>query len=390
MGDVRFACLTIGSELLDGRVIDTNSRFLARELWASGFRLDHILTCTDDIQAIVEALTYLTGRYELIIITGGLGPTDDDLTRDAVARFCGVSLVENAESVATITEMLASRGREMNQSNRRQALIPAGATLVRNRYGTAPGFSIRKAKVTMVALPGVPRELHGMIRDEVVPVLTSHFDIVGHSKAVSIRIAGIPESDLNEILGRLSLPSSIELAYQVKYPEIIVQLRGDDRIVPTMRTIVEALPSECIVSDSGEKGAYRKLLEFLGSQNQSITLTESVTSGFMLRELFQIERDAGLDVIRGGWLLRGNVGSDDLSLVREIRNRCRADWGLGIFQVEGAAPQVILSGTHNEHQFAVDRLYTPGLKAEFLSWVAVDVARRALTGERHFSWVRAC
>jgi len=388
MSDVRFACLTIGSELLDGRVIDTNSRFLARELWASGFRLDHILTCTDDSQGIVEALTYLSPRYELIIITGGLGPTDDDLTREAVARFCGVQLLENAEAVSIITEMLASRGREMNPSNRRQALIPQGAELIRNRYGTAPGFRISKDNFMLVALPGVPRELYGMIREEVLPSLTSHFDIVGHSRAVAIRVAGIPESDLNELLSRLAIPSSIELAYQVKYPEIIVQLRGDDRVVSTMKGIVDLLPAECVVSDSSEKGAYRKLIELLASRNESIALTESVTAGLMLHELSQIERELRGNVIRGGWFLRGNIEPDELSVVSEIRRRCSADWSLGIFQTADSLPQIVLIGAKGVFQFEVDRAYTPGLKAEFLAWVAVDVARRELGGEQHFSWIR--
>jgi nicotinamide-nucleotide amidase len=388
MSDVRFACLTIGSELLDGRVVDTNSRLLARELWAGGFRLDHILTCTDESQAIIDALTYLMRRYELIIITGGLGPTDDDLTREAVARFCEVRLIECAQALATIREMLASRGRELNQSNRRQALMPEGAELVRNQYGTAPGFSIRKEHCTLIALPGVPRELYGMVKEEVLPSLARKFDIVGHSRVGSIRVAGIPESDLNEVIGRLSLSSSIELAYQVKYPEIIVQLRGDGAIDSAMKSIVGVLPPECIVSDCGETGAYRKLLQVLSSRNESIALMESVTAGLMIHELSQMEREVGSDVIQGGWVLRGITELDEIASVREIRSRSNSDWSLGIFQTGASLPRVILVGAVVERQFEVDRSYTPGLKAEFLSWVAIDVVRRELSGERQFSWIR--
>jgi nicotinamide-nucleotide amidase len=392
MSDVRFACLTIGSELLDGRVVDTNSRFLARELRPYGLRLDHILTCTDESKTIVEALTYLADHYDLILITGGLGPTDDDLTREAVARFCGVRLTENAQAVATLIEMLASRRREVNQSNRRQALIPEGAEFVRNQYGTAPGFSIRKDRCTLVALPGVPRELYGMIREEVLPFLIRQFDDVGlnsigRSRVVAIRVAGIPESDLNEVVGQLSIPSSTELAYQVKYPEIIVQLRGDDSIVSTMATIVDMLPPECLVSDCGEKGAQQKLLEILRSRNETLALTETVTAGLLLHELSRQEQELGSNVVKGGWLLCG-TGLDELAAVREIKNRCSADWSLGIFQTEDSRPRIILVGAAVDFSFEIDRSYASDLKAEFLSWAATDVARRELSGQRHFPWIR--
>ena len=391
MNDVRFACLTIGSELLDGRVIDTNSKFLAKELWRHGFRLDHIVTCGDEFQSIINTLSYLTKQYQLVIITGGLGPTDDDRTREALARFCGVTLIENTEAVLLITEMLAIRHREMTISNRRQALMPEGAEIIRNQYGTAPGFKITKDNCTMVALPGVPKELYPMVVEEVLPWLVEKFNIVSLSKLTSIRVAGIPESDLNEILSNLSIPSTIEVAYQVKYPEIIVQLRGDDSIASTMKQIINALPPECLISNAGEQGAYSKLVELLQIRKETLAITDTATQGLLLHELCQInnfssETTANLSgVIKGGWFFcQDNL--DEPAAVLDNRGRCSADWGLGVFQAKDQYRVWLIGGTI-KRCFLIKRPFVKNLRLDFLSWVAADIARRELSGEPHFSWI---
>ena len=141
------AVLSIGNEILDGRILDTNSQFLFEQLNPIGFHPSLNVTCTDEISEIQRALDYLLESAHLVIVTGGLGPTEDDVTRDAIAEYVGESLELNEQILKKLQERFAARGIAFPETNRKQALLPKNSFIVPNEHGTAPGMWMEKDDV---------------------------------------------------------------------------------------------------------------------------------------------------------------------------------------------------------------------------------------------------
>lgn len=169
----RAALLATGDELVTGDQVDLNSSWLATRLGELGWSVERAVLVGDDEERIAEAMTELAARCSLVISTGGLGPTLDDVTRHAAARAAGVELERCEEVVGRIRDWFAARGREMAPANERQALRPAGATWMLNSAGTAPGFRVRVGDAWLLVLPGPPREVHEVFEEEVRPFLAT-------------------------------------------------------------------------------------------------------------------------------------------------------------------------------------------------------------------------
>ena len=194
--------VTIGDELLLGFTIDTNGAFLARRLAERGIAVVRRTAVGDDLQAIASAVGEALERTGIVVTTGGLGPTSDDLTRDAVAAVFGRELRVDESHVDWMRERWRSRfGRDMPDSNRRQAMIPVGARKLDNRHGSAPGILIEDSRGAVVMLPGVPRELRGMAEDTLLPLLAKRGcggdDCI---RSLTLRSTGIAESLLQDRL----------------------------------------------------------------------------------------------------------------------------------------------------------------------------------------------
>jgi nicotinamide-nucleotide amidase len=157
------AVLTIGDELINGEMADTNTAVIAGALGARGYLLRESLTVGDEETDIAEALRNLSGRRDVVIVTGGLGPTADDLTARAAARAFGRPLVLNEEALTMIRDHFRNRGRKMTVGDEKQALLPQEATILSNPEGTAPGFLLRHQRGCLFFLPGVPREMTAML-----------------------------------------------------------------------------------------------------------------------------------------------------------------------------------------------------------------------------------
>jgi nicotinamide-nucleotide amidase len=193
--------LSIGDELLYGHVTDTNAAWLARQLLALGLPASHFQTVGDELPDIVAAFRLAFSRAELIIATGGLGPTDDDLTLEALAQAAGVSLTHREEVMDQMAERLKRSKKELNPGNRKQALLPQGAAVLRNDWGTAPGVHLQPREGQHVFLmPGVPREMEGLFRVRITPYLSEHF---GGKRCVLVKhyhSFALPESIVGERL----------------------------------------------------------------------------------------------------------------------------------------------------------------------------------------------
>lgn len=198
--------IAVGSELTTGAKLDTNSQWLSLELADLGIPVQLHTTIADHLPAMVSNLRAATERSQLVVITGGLGPTLDDLTRQAMAELTGSELALHEPSLEIIREMFASRGREMPERNIVQAMFPAGSEVIPNRRGTAPGIwmpvpSNGRGKCTVVALPGVPSEMKPMFREEVRPRLQGNGRVIRRAR---INCFGVGESKAEEMLGALT------------------------------------------------------------------------------------------------------------------------------------------------------------------------------------------
>jgi nicotinamide-nucleotide amidase len=219
------ALLSIGTELTRGEIINTNAAWLAAELTAAGFTVNAANTVDDDVNRVVAEIRNLTSLHRLVIATGGLGPTTDDLTALAAARATGADLVRDESTLLAIRRRVESRGKAMNAGHEKQADVPAGSEILSNSVGTAPGFAIRLGESTVFFLPGVPREMRTMFAEQVLPRVRP--SAPNNTFQVRLRTYGLPESSLGEQLAGVeeAFPG-ITLGYRVHYPEVDVKVHA--------------------------------------------------------------------------------------------------------------------------------------------------------------------
>ena len=207
--------ITIGDEILIGQIVDTNSVSIAKHLNGAGITVREKLSVGDSAAQIEQSVREALGRSQVVIVTGGLGPTKDDITKFTLARMFGSQLVENADVAGHVRTLLARRGIEFNELNRSQAMVPDRCTVLFNRHGTAPGmwFEAENGSVA-VSLPGVPFEMEHLMEDEVMPRLKSRFALHANVHRTMIT-AGMAESVLAERIAAWedALPACLRLAY---------------------------------------------------------------------------------------------------------------------------------------------------------------------------------
>ncbi len=223
-----------GDEIVTGQITDTNAAFLAARLVGAGFEVREVRAVGDRLDDLVALYRELGGVGEagdgrapsdLVVSTGGLGPTSDDLTAEAVARAAGVPLVLHAPSLDRIQAYYAATGREMPVSNAKQAELPAGAEVLPNARGTAPGFLARVGAAAVLCMPGVPREMKAMF-DDALPALAARFGLAP-GRLVTLRTAGRGESDLQDALSGLALPAGVVLGFRTTPTENHIKLRAE-------------------------------------------------------------------------------------------------------------------------------------------------------------------
>ncbi|HNY86361.1 MAG TPA: CinA family nicotinamide mononucleotide deamidase-related protein [Candidatus Hydrogenedentes bacterium] len=202
---MRAELMMIGTELLLGQIVDTNAAFMARALAEHGINVYFKTTVGDNVERISAALETALSRADVVLCSGGLGPTEDDITRECVAGVLGRALEYHPEIYAAIEARFAHMGRKITENNRRQAMAPRGAEIVENPHGTAPGLFVDDPKGVVVCMPGVPAELKPMLTERVIPRLCERFGITGTLRYRVLRVCGMGESRVDALMGDLIL-----------------------------------------------------------------------------------------------------------------------------------------------------------------------------------------
>lgn len=219
----RLEIFSQGDEVVTGQVIDTNAAWLAQQAVSLGFTVTRQSAVGDKLEDLIALLHEIAQRAECCICTGGLGPTSDDLTAEAVAHAFNLPLILDTDALAHIEQFFASRQRVMPESNRKQALLPQGAVRLDNDYGTAPGFSLQVGQCWFVFMPGVPSEMKPMYTNKVLSYLTQRFSLQP-SNLTTLRTIGIGESAIQELMNTIAIPENVQVGFRAEIGEVQTKL----------------------------------------------------------------------------------------------------------------------------------------------------------------------
>jgi len=314
----RAAILSTGDELTTGRIVDTNSSWIADRLFALGIDVTAVLTVGDYPDRLAWAWQHAFAVADVVISTGGIGPTADDLTNEVLAGVLGVPLVEDAASAERIRQLFAAFGREMPLNNLKQALMPAGAVVIPNGLGTAPGYRVLQGTTHGVVLPGVPREMKPMMEETVLPWLRGLRGGEVYASRV-FQTFGVTESGLDELVAGVVDPAEGRLAFRASFPEVSLRLvvhgRPDEaeaRLEAFSARLRERLGP--YVYGEGATTLEEVVGRLLRERGLTVGLAEGCSGGLVAHRLTGVPGSSGY--VQGAIVAYGNAAKQSLLGVR--------------------------------------------------------------------------
>jgi nicotinamide-nucleotide amidase len=404
---VRVELINTGSELILGFTVNSHLNYIARQLGQIGLRLNRQTTVADDRDEMRATVADALQRSDVLIITGGLGPTADDLTREVVADLLGRKLVRDEAVAAHIAERIRQRRIRLPESIYVQALVPEGARVLPNQNGTAPGLVIDHAGKLVLLLPGPPRELKPMFGEQVMPLLEKRFATQTRLDCRIFKVVGLAESIVEETVApALAGLKEIELGYSAKMGEVEV------RVISSLKSVADAAEERIraalgdTVFGTGDNRLEEVVVNLLAAAHATIAVAESCTGGLIANRITNVSGSSA--VFLNGWVTYSNESKMQLLGVREAtlkefgavseevaremvegaRRRSGADFALsttGIAGPTGGTPEkpvgLVYIGLATPTRTEVGRhmlVFDRETVKFFASQYALDMARREL------------
>lgn len=408
---MRAEVVGVGTELLLGQIANTNAQWISQRLAEIGVDVLFHDVVGDNHDRIVEVLRLAVGRADAVIITGGLGPTQDDITREAVSEVAGVPLIRRPEIEEWLRRRFERMGRDMPASNLRQADVPEGADVIENERGSAPGLVVRTGEATIFALPGVPAEMRQMVRAAVVPLLAERAGPAGIASR-QIRCVGMAESKIAELLDDLFHGSTNPtVAYLAGGGEVRVRLTAKARTLGDAEDLIRPLAEEVaarlgdVVYSTGDEELEHVIGRELRAVRKTVACAESLTGGGVAKRLSAAPGSSayfrGSAVVYTTEAKRSLLGVSAETLEREgvVSEACAREMAAGARRIfdadvsvsltgsagpephEGARPGIVWIALEADDVAHARELRAPGDRATVLRWseqAALDLLRRYL------------
>ena len=353
---VNVEIVSIGSELLLGQIVDTNSAWISQRLAENGANVYYKSCVGDNLNRMTEVLRIALERADVVITGGGIGPTQDDLTREAVADVFDVDVVTDPDSLTELHERFQNRGFILTKNNERQAQIPDGATVIRNPNGTAPAFMVESDKGTIISLPGVPFEMKWLITNEIIPYLQDKYDLGETIHYRVLKVADLGESAVDHLIGHLIAESSNPTVGVLARPgQVDVRIAARAPSVDAAKELI--LPMEHQVRDLlGDHvfGVDEETIEsvigaMLRERDATVAVYEDLSAGAVSDSMRTAAGDRFLEAIVANTDLPGDrlIGAQNgneisgeqraIALARAIREHSGASIGIAVHGITESA-----------------------------------------------------
>lgn len=406
------AILAIGTEITRGEIVNTNATWLSTELTSAGFSVATVESIPDDLDQIVDTLRRLGAAHRFVIVTGGLGPTTDDLTALAAARAANVNLVRDDNTLLAIRRRVESRGAVMNPSNEKQADLPAGAEILPNQNGTAPGFALTIGSATAYFMPGVPKEMKPMFSEQVLPRIRPSASNNAHQ--IVLHVYGMRESAIGEALAGVEAQHpGVTLGYRVHFPECDVKVHAHagsqsaaHDIAQRAAAVVKAKLGDSVYGEGDDafpevvgravrnRGYHMAVAESCTGGLVSHLLTSYPASDYLIGGAVTYANSAKTrllgvaeDTLRGHGAVSAEVAAE---MAEGVRRLCECDVGVAITGIAGPSGGtatkpvglVYWAVSHPGGTIVKDRVF-PGDRDEVrvaAAYAALDLLRRVVSG----------
>lgn len=352
--------LTVGDEVVSGDILNTNTQFLAQKMWQRGYVVEFHTSVRDDEAQIQEALKRAATRADVCLVTGGLGPTDDDFTIEMAAKAFGVKLVTDAEALKALEVWSEKFGRNFLERNRKQALVPEGGRSLRNEKGTAPGVHCEFQNTQFFFLPGVPKEMKWIFQDSLEKMLKPQAKDK-HFEFVFLKVFGLPESLMQERLAPLFTERSgidgVRVGFRVAFPEIYIKLScwgasQKDCLsqLGAVRTKVEEKLGNNVYADDLDVMIEDLVIQKFKAEGKTLAVAESCTGGLVSHRLTNVP--GASDVVLAGLTTYANevkqellgVTAETLNTHGAVSEECATEMVQGLRRVTGAQACVATTG----------------------------------------------
>ncbi len=387
--------ITIGDELLIGQVVDTNSAWMAQQLNKAGIRVKRRVAVGDVWDEIWQALDEEAAQADVVLITGGLGPTADDITKPLLCKYFDGKLVTDEAALKNVEYLFEKVfKRELTQRNIKQAEVPDVCTVLHNKRGTAPGMLFDKSGTFFVSMPGVPYEMQGMMTDDVIPFLRAKFSI-NHIAHRTLLTFGIGESSLADLIQEFeeALPPGIKLAYLPNYGMVRLRLTANasggaeiEKLVEEKFERLQALVKPYLVTNEDEP-MEKVLGKLLLQKNKKLSTAESCTGGYIAHLLTSISGSSGF--YDGSVVSYSNNVKKDVLAVKDdtLRAEGAVSEAVVLEMVRG-----VLQTIKTDYAIAVSGIMGPDGGSEEKPvgsvWIAVGDAQKQKAKKFHFRFNR--